>query len=323
MPQRNTGYLCRDYKPVMNNWNSHINDYQAYLFAEKSLSKSSIEAYLHDLKLLIRFLTLEGNLPALNDINQQHLTQFINYLCELGLAATSQTRIISGLNSFFTYLLIDDLIDTNPAELIAMPKASRNLPTVLHPQEIEQMLASIDLSRPDGHRNRAIVETLYGCGLRVSELVTLKISNIKANLGLISVIGKGNKQRLVPLGDEACSALDIYIEQQRKRTKIKPGAEDYIFINKHGSVLSRISVFNIVKQLAVKARIMKNISPHTFRHSFATHLIEGGADLRAVQLMLGHASITTTELYTHLDSDFLRSTINLYHPLNRRVKPAR
>lgn len=304
----------------MNNWNSHIIDYQAYLFAEKSLSKSSIEAYLHDLKLLINFLTIGGSLPGLADINQQHLIQFINYLGNLGLAATSQTRILSGLNSFFTYLMIDDLIDTNPAEMIEMPKTSRSLPTVLHTLEIEQLLAAIDLSKPDGHRNRAIIETLYGCGLRVSELVTLKISNIKADSGLISVIGKGDKQRLVPLGDEAFSALRNYLEQRRCFAVLKPGTEDFIFINKHGTVLSRISVFNIVKQLAVKAGIRKNISPHTFRHSFATHLIEGGADLRAVQMMLGHASITTTELYTHLDSDFLRSTINLYHPLNRREK---
>lgn len=299
----------------MNSWNNYILDYQAYMFSEKSLSKNSMEAYMRDLQLFIRYLELNGSLPDVGYINHVNIVSFLSYLNTLGMAPASQARIVSGLRSFFNFLLIDDLINANPAELIELPKIGRKLPEVLQVEEIEQMLDVIDLSKPDGHRNKAIIETLYGCGLRVSELTGLKLSSLRWELELVSVTGKGDKQRLVPLGAEAEAALKLYIGQSRANLRIRRGCEDFIFLNQNGSVLSRISVFNIVKQLAEKAGIKKKISPHTFRHSFATHLIEGGADLRAVQTMLGHASIMTTEIYTHLDTDFLRSTINLYHPL--------
>lgn len=303
---------------IINSWSNYIVDYKSFLFAEKSLSKSTSEAYLHDLNLFIRFLTLEGSLPEVNNLSHQHLVKFVDFLVELEMAVASQARIISGLRSFFSYLLLDDIIEESPAELIELPKNTRRLPDILQPEEIEKILAVIDLSKSNGHRDKAIIETLYGGGLRVSELVGLKISNLIENSGLVNVTGKGNKQRLIPLGEEAFSALKLYLEGDRSLHKIVPGNEDYIFLNHRGSVLSRISVFSLVKQLAVAAGIRKKISPHTFRHSFATHLVEGGADLRAVQTMLGHSSISTTEIYTHLDTDFLRSTILLYHPLNKR-----
>jgi integrase/recombinase XerD len=242
------------------------------------------------------------------------LRAFIGWLNELGVQPATQARVLSGIKAFFSYLMLEEMITEDPAALIAAPKMSRKLPDTLNINEINALIEAIDASKPEGMRNKAMLEMLYGCGLRVSELVELKISNIFADTEFIRVIGKGNKERLVPVGAVALKYLDLYKNEIRNRQRIKKGQEDYVFLNKFGSRLSRVSVFTLIKDLAVKAGIAKSISPHTFRHSFATHLIEGGADLRAVQEMLGHASITTTEIYTHLDRDYLRSVITQFHP---------
>lgn len=297
----------------MNN-SSYLKGFSAYLKLERSLSKHSIAAYLNDVdKLQQYFLAMDRKL-VFTEITLNDLREFITWLNEIGMQANTQARVISGIKAFFDYLMQENIICENPGALLEAPRLSRKLPDTLSIYEINKLIDAIDASKPEGMRNKAILEMLYGCGLRVTELVELRISNVYAETEFIKVNGKGNKERLVPIGSVALKLLEIYMSQIRVHLNIKKGHEDFIFLNRSGSRLSRISVFNLVKDLALKTGIHKNISPHTFRHSFATHLIEGGADLRAVQEMLGHASITTTEIYTHLDRDYLRSVITQFHP---------
>ncbi len=296
------------------NWTLYIKGFKAFLRLEKSLSDNSIEAYERDVEKLTQYLEYHHLDLQPKDISLNILQDFVKWINGLGIGATTQARVISGLRTFFKYLLLENEIKHNPAELLESPRTGRHLPDTLSPDEINKIIDTIDLSTPEGERNKTMLEVLYGCGLRVSELVNLKISDLHFGDGFISVIGKGNKQRLVPIGERAVKQIGIYRNMVRCHIEIKKGNEDYLFLSKRGMKITRVMVFYIIKDLAMKAGIRKTISPHTFRHSFATHLIEGGADLRAVQEMLGHASITTTEIYTHLDRDFLRSNILQYHP---------
>lgn len=296
------------------NTQSYLKGFGIYLKLERSLSKHSIEAYLNDVNKLFQYLEISNFDGNINQITLKTLRDFIAWLHNLGIQASSQARIISGIKSFFAYLLQEETINKDPSALLETPKIIRKLPDTLGIHEINQIIEVIDASKPEGMRNKAIIEVLYGCGLRVSELTDLKISNIYPETEFIKVTGKGNKERIVPIGNTALKLLNIYINEIRVHFNVKKGHEDYIFLNRFGAKISRISIFNIIKDLVINAGIRKNISPHTFRHSFATHLIEGGADLRAVQEMLGHASITTTEIYTHLDRDYLHSVITQFHP---------
>jgi integrase/recombinase XerD len=296
------------------NWTSDINGFKAYLKLERSLSANSIQAYLSDIDKLLLFLEQSNQLISPTHLNDVHITEFINWINELGLGARSQARIVSGLKAFFNYLVLEDRIKQNPAELISSPRIGRKLPEVLSIEEINDMIAAIDLSKTEGERNRAIIETLYSCGLRVSELINLKRSHLLKEEGFLRVIGKGDKERLVPIGRVALKYIRLYEESTRNHQEIKKTDRDILFLNRRGAKLTRVMIFTIVKQLAQAAGIKKSVSPHTFRHSFATHLIDGGADLRAVQDMLGHESITTTEIYTHLDVSFLKDTITQFHP---------
>lgn len=295
-------------------WKPYITGFKSYLKLERSLSENSIQAYLHDISLLDQYLTLNQlNLnPAA--ISLQHLQDFLVWINELNLSARSQARIISGIKGFFKYCLIENIVTDDPSQLLESPRLGRKLPDTLSVEDINNLIAVIDLSKPEGVRNKAMLETLYGCGLRVTELINLRLSNLHTEIGFLKVIGKGDKERLVPIGSVAIKNLKIYTSEIRCHMTIKKGFEDFVFLNKSGTVLSRVMVFLLIKALAVKSGLKKKISPHTFRHSFATHLIEGGADLRAVQEMLGHESITTTEIYTHLDRDFLRASIIKHHP---------
>ncbi|MFH0896390.1 MAG: site-specific tyrosine recombinase XerD [Bacteroidota bacterium] len=295
-------------------WNAEINHFKSFLRLEKSLSHHSIDAYLHDMHKLTAFLEIKGYVVAPKDIQPEQLREFITWIHDLGMSATSQARIISGIKAFYKYLLIEDKISISPAELLEPPKTSRKLPDVLHVHEIDQIIAAIDLSKPEGFRNKVILETMYSCGLRVSELTNLKISDLFLHEGYVRVTGKGNKERMIPMGKVAQKLIKHYIEEVRVHSKLQKGEEDILFLNNRGKRLTRVMIFTIIKQLCVKAGIHKKISPHTFRHSFATHLVEGGADLRAVQEMLGHESITTTEIYTHLDREYLRQTLIQFHP---------
>ncbi|MEY4875775.1 MAG: hypothetical protein RL708_924 [Bacteroidota bacterium] len=298
----------------MTSWQPYINGFKAYLKLERSLSDNSIEAYLHDINKLVQFLEINHiNLSALQ-MDLKTLKQFVKWIHELGMADYSQARIISGIKAFYKYLLMEDLLDKNPAELLEAPKLKRQLPDTLSIEEIEQIFEAIDVSKPEGVRNRAILETLYSCGLRVTELVNLKISHIYFNEHFVRVIGKGDKERIIPIGSHAMKHIDLYLHTIRNHLTIKKGNDDVVFLNKRGSKLSRVMIFLIIKDLVNSIGMKKTISPHTFRHSFATHLVEGGADLRAVQEMLGHESITTTEIYTHLDRSFLRQTLVQFHP---------
>jgi integrase/recombinase XerD len=288
--------------------------FKAYLQLERSLSENSVEAYLTDLEKLTAFLELQGLSLSPSQLQLEHLQAFIRWVAELGMTASSQARIISGLRTFFRYCLLEDISTTDPTTLLEAPRLKRSLPDVLSFNEIEAMLAAIDLSLPEGTRNKAILETLYSCGLRVSELVALRLSQLYLDVGFVRVIGKGNKERLIPIGSSAIKYIQLYRQQVRVHLPIQPGEEDILFLNRRGRRLSRVMIFYIIRDLARKADIKKTISPHTFRHSFATHLVEGGADLRAVQEMLGHESITTTEIYTHLDREYLRKTLKQFHP---------
>ncbi|WP_413668059.1 site-specific tyrosine recombinase XerD [Mucilaginibacter sp. Mucisp86] len=295
-------------------WRSAIKGFQAYLKLEKSLSDNSIEAYSRDIEKLYQYsdsqiVKLKPELITLTD-----LRGFINWINELGMIPSSQARILSGIKAFYKYLLMEDMIKTDPSELLESPKIRRKLPDTLSYEEINKIIAALDLSKPEGMRNKAILETLYGSGLRVSELTELKLSNLYLDIEFIKVTGKGNKERLVPIGSEAIKAMKLWIENVRVHNPIKKGEEDYVFLNRRGTRLSRQIIFLTIKGLAETIGLKKKISPHTFRHSFATHLVEGGADLRAVQEMLGHESITTTEIYTHLDREYLKSTISQFHP---------
>ncbi|HLP10998.1 MAG TPA: site-specific tyrosine recombinase XerD [Flavobacteriales bacterium] len=295
-------------------WNNEIKQFKIYLRLEKSLSKNSIEAYTRDVIKLDTFLNgLKSNL-GVNAVDKKHIENFLKQLAEIGVEPTSQARILSGLKNFFGYLLLENIIRTDPTELLEAPKTSRKLPDVLTVEDIFSLMDCIDLSKPEGARNKIIIEIMYACGLRVSELVDLKISNIYFNENFVRVVGKGNKERLVPIGKQSLKQLKSYLEHYRKQALVAKGAEDFLFLNRRGKKLSRVMIFHIIKQSAKDAGVKKDISPHTLRHSFATHLIENGADLRAVQEMLGHESITTTEIYTHLDRKFLAETIRNFHP---------
>ncbi|MDB5202688.1 MAG: Tyrosine recombinase xerC [Ferruginibacter sp.] len=295
-------------------WEPYKKGFKAWLQLEKSLSPNSVEAYLRDIdKLTGYLLTVEKNI-APSVVELKDLEAFVRWIHELGMTATSQARIISGLRSFYKYCLIEQISTTDPTVLLEAPKLSRKLPDTLSFAEIEQVIGALDLSTPEGQRNKAIFETMYSCGLRVSELTNLKLSCLYLDVGFIRVIGKGDKERLVPVGADAIKYINIYRNSVRNHIAIVKGEEDIVFLNRRGSRLSRVMIFLILKDLAKKAGISKTISPHTFRHSFATHLVEGGADLRAVQEMLGHESITTTEIYTHMDREFLRSTLHEFHP---------
>ena len=299
-------------------WNSLIKGFKAYLLLERSLSPNSIDAYLRDVDKLVQFLHLQEITLNATQLELQHLESFLYWLNSLGLGARSQARIISGLKAFYKYLLVEDIMDEVPTELLEGPRLEMKIPEVLTFEEVNQILEAIDQSEPQGTRNRAILETLYACGLRVSELINLQLSNIYKDIGFVKVIGKNNKERIVPIGEAALKHIDLYLEGvRRSQMNIDPKHSDFLFLNRRGKKLSRVMIFMIVKDAALKAGITKNVSPHTFRHSFATHLIEGGADLKAIQDMLGHESITTTEIYTHLDTDYLRETIMQFHPRNR------
>lgn len=295
-------------------WSAYINGFRGYLQLEKSLANSSVEAYVSDLQKLIHFLQQNqlNRTPA--NITQTDLQQFIQYIAKDNISSTSQARILSGIRAFFKYALTEQLTNSDPTTLLSFPKIKRKLPDVLALEEIENMIAQIDLSKAEGERNRAMLETMYSCGLRVSEVVNLRISYLYFDVGFIRVIGKGDKERLVPIGNDAMKYIQLYLNTVRCHQVIKKGYEDILFLSRRGQILTRIMVFFIIKDLAKKAGIVKPISPHTFRHSFATHLVEGGANLRAVQEMLGHTSITTTEIYTHLDREFLRTTLQSFHP---------
>lgn len=290
--------------------NAQISRFRQYLVYEKGLSPKSVEAYLHDVQLLADFLGED----KIADATFEELQKFLKHLYESDFNARSQARIVSGMRAFYRYLIYARQREDDPTELLDAPKIGMHLPDVLTVEEIQSIMDVIDLSTPEGHRNRAMVEVMYGCGLRVSELVTLRLSNLFFDDGFIKVVGKGNKERLIPIGQTAMKMMNLYVNGKRKELKIKKGEEDYVFLNRRGAHLTREMVFMLVKKWVAAAGIDKTVSPHTFRHSFATHLIEGGADLRAVQQMLGHESITTTEIYTHLDQDYLRTNIALFHP---------
>lgn len=299
-------------------WKPYINGFKLFLQLEKSLSQNSVEAYIHDVEKLQQYISIEQNNISPTNIKLAHLRAFIAYLNTLGLAANSQARIISGLKAFFHYLILEDEIKNSPAELLEAPKLSRKLPDVLAVHEIDAMVASIDLSTAEGFRNKAIVETMFACGLRVSETTELKISQIYKKDMFVKVTGKGNKERLVPIGSSALNLIDIYLKEIRLHQNPKPGCNDILFLNRRGGKLSRQMIFYILKDLAKSAQINKDISPHTLRHSFATCLVEAGADLRAVQQMLGHESITTTEIYTHLDRAYLHDIVVQFHPRGKK-----
>lgn len=296
------------------NWKIYTQGFKSFLALEKSLSPNSIEAYVHDVDKLIQFLEYKKYNLTPKEIELSHLQDFLKWINELGLSAQSQARIISGIKGFYKYLLLENILNNDATTLLEAPKLGRKLPDTLSLEDINNIIDAIDLSSPEGQRNKAMLETLYSCGLRVSELVNLKISHLYFNDEFIKVTGKGDKERLVPIGSVAIKQINIYKDQIRCHQNIKKDHEDFLFLNRRGAKLTRVMVFTIIKQLAFKIKLKKHISPHTFRHSFATHLIEGGADLRAVQEMLGHESITTTEIYTHLDRDYLRQAIIQFHP---------
>jgi integrase/recombinase XerD len=296
------------------NWNSYIKQFSNYLKLERSLSANSVEAYVRDVEKLNQFM--EMNHPTMSPVKvkAKHLQEFIEYINELGMSAYSQARILSGIKAFYKFMMIEELVENDPTALIEGPKLGRKLPDTLDYPEIVTLFEAIDMSTPEGARNRAMLEVLYSSGLRVSELVDLRINNVYFDIGFLRVIGKGNKERLVPCGTDALKFLRSYIEDIRVKVAVQKGFESHVFLNRRGKKLTRVFVFLVIKDLAARIGLKKSISPHTFRHSFATHLIEGGADLRAVQEMLGHESITTTEIYTHLDRDYLKQVIQEFHP---------
>lgn len=295
-------------------WDAYKKGFRAYLQLEKSLSLNSIEAYLHDIEKLTQFLQLTQLPKSPDTVVLKDLQEFVKWIAGLNMTASSQARIISGLKAFYKFCLLENITREDPTVLLEAPKLKRTLPDTLSFHEIELIIGQIDLSKPEGERNRAILETMYSCGLRVSEVVNLQLSHLYLDAGFIRVTGKGDKERLVPVGNNAIRYINIYRKEVRTKIVVKRGEEDILFLNRRGGRLTRVMIFLIIKELALKAAIVKNISPHTFRHSFATHLVEGGADLRAVQEMLGHESITTTEIYTHLDREYLRDTLQRFHP---------
>ena len=295
-------------------WETYKKGYKAWLQLEKSLSDNSVEAYLRDVDKLTQFLQDAATLKTPAEIELKDLRHFLKWIGNFGMTASSQSRIISGIRSFYKYCSIENIVQQEPTILLEAPKLKRSLPDVLSFEEIENIISQIDLSKPEGGRNKAILETMYSCGLRVSEVVNLRISSLYLDVGFIRVLGKGDKERLVPIGRPAIKFINLYKKDIRVHVPVSRGNEDILFLNRRGGKLSRVMIFLMLKDLVIKAGIKKNISPHTFRHSFATHLVEGGADLRAVQEMLGHESITTTEIYTHLDREYLRQTLHKFHP---------
>lgn len=296
-------------------WPAYLKGFKAYLQLERSMSDNTVAAYLHDVEMLGEYIFSQYSSTGIANIELEHLQSFLAHINELELTANTQARVVSGIKSFFRYLLLEEAISQDPTMLLEAPKLRRALPVHLALEEIEQLFAAIDHSKPEGQRNRAMLETMYSCGLRVSELTALLMSNMYLDVGFVRVVGKGNKERLVPIGGEAVKHIKIYKEHVRVHLPaIKKGCEDVLFLNRRGGQLSRVMVFMILKDLVGKSGIRKNVHPHTLRHSFATHLVEAGADLRAVQEMLGHKSITTTEIYTHLDRSYLRQTLEKYHP---------
>lgn len=296
------------------NWESWIRGFADYLRLERSLSEHSVAAYVNDVRKLASFCSMQEEHKSPVSVDQNDLLLFVAWVHKLGVSERTQARIISGIRAFYHYLMMEDAITGNPAANLDAPRIGRKLPEFLTIEEVERIIAAIDLSDPLGQRNRAIVETLYGCGLRVSELLQLKISDLNTADEFIRVTGKGNKQRLIPIGREALKHINLYLDSSRRTLNVARGFEDHLFLNKRGKALSRVMVFTMIKKLTQRAGIRKNISPHTFRHSFATHLVEGGADLRAVQDMLGHESITTTEIYTHLSREYLKENLLSFHP---------
>ena len=299
-------------------WEVSIKGFQSFLKLEKSLSKNSVVAYTEDIQRFVKFMAdKKYDLPP-DKIEHKHMIEFIEWLNKLDRSATTQSRVLSGIRAFYKYLMLENLVSKNPTELLETPRIGRKLPDVLNPGDIDDLLKAIDISTPKGHRDRTMLETMYSCGLRVSELVNLKISDLFFDTGFVRVIGKGDKPRLVPIGREAIKFITIYKNEIRIHSPVKPGFEDFLFLNNRGKKLTTVMIFLIIQKLAVRIGMKKHVSPHTFRHSFATHLVENGADLRAVQEMLGHESITTTEIYTHLDRKYLHDTLEKFHP--RSVK---
>jgi len=295
-------------------WEESKKGYENYLKLEKSLSQNSISAYINDINKLVEFLGENYKKTGPEKVKLQHLKKFVEWLNERGVSPRTQARTISGIKSFFKYLLIEEKISSDPTALLESPKIGRKLPDILSMEEIDQLIDAVDLDKAEGQRNKAMLETLYSCGLRVSELVNLKLTNLFFDQGFVKIEGKADKERLVPVSSRAVDEIQKYIDGYRQNLKIQKDSENILFLNRRGKKLSRVMVFTIIKNLAEKIRLNKRISPHTFRHSFATHLINGGADLRAVQEMLGHESILTTEIYTHLDRDYLKNTIHQFHP---------
>lgn len=321
-------YMTGSTTPVKNlptfgpmTWPAALSAFRAYLMLERSFSPHTLEAYVQDVQKFIRYLDVQQMDIAPLAVQPAQLEQFLRWIHDMGLEASTQSRIISGIRAFYKFLLVEDLLDEDPTALLDSPRLTRKMPEVLSVEEVRRMLEGVDLSDPQGHRNRAMIEVLYACGLRVSELVSLRRSHLFLSEGYIQVLGKNDKERLVPIGGEAVRFLTLYLQHDRHLRKTSPGHEHYVFLNRRGQQLTRVMVFYIVRDLAAAVGITKVISPHTFRHSFATHLVEGGADLKAVQDMLGHESITTTELYTHLDTEYLKETILLYHPRIKMTRP--
>lgn len=301
-------------------WDNAIENYKTYLILEKSLSANSVEAYLNDINKLAKFCADSHKVKQPDGVTYEILKNYLVFVNEVGVTNRTQARCISSIRSFFKFLVFDGKLENNPTKLLEAPKIGRKLPNILTVEEIDSMLNAVEMYKPEGQRNKAIIEMLYSCGLRVSELISIKLSNINFRMGVIKIEGKGNKERIIPLSKNAKAEIKQYMKVYRDYLDISKDCEDVLFLNKRGSSLSRVMVFNIIKHLADRAGIRKNVSPHTFRHSFASHLVSGGADLRAVQDMLGHESILTTEIYTHLDDHYLRDTINKFHPRSKEVK---
>lgn len=295
-------------------WDNAIESYKTYLILEKSLSSNSVEAYLNDINKLAKYCADEHNIKVPDEVKYDTLKDYLVHVSEIGVTNRTQARCISSIRSFFKFLVFDGQLENNPTRLLEAPKIGRKLPNILTVEEIDAMLNAVEMYKPEGQRNKAIIEMLYSCGLRVSELIDIKLSNINFRMGIVKIEGKGNKERVIPMSKNAKEEIKRYLKVYRDYLDIEKGYEDILFLNKRGTSLSRVMVFNIIKHMAQRAGIKKNVSPHTFRHSFASHLVSGGADLRAVQDMLGHESILTTEIYTHLDNHYLKDTINKYHP---------
>ncbi len=295
-------------------WDNAIESFKTYLILEKSLSANSVEAYLNDISKLAKYCADKHQVKTPDKISYDILKDYLMYVSEVGVTNRTQARCISSIRSFFKFLVFDGQLENNPTRLLEAPKIGRKLPNILTVEEIDSMLNAVEMYKPEGQRNKAIIEMLYSCGLRVSELISIKLSNINFRMSTIKIEGKGNKERMIPLSKNAKQEIKQYLKMYRDYLDIEKGYEDILFLNKRGTALSRVMVFNIIKHLADRAGIKKNVSPHTFRHSFASHLVSGGADLRAVQDMLGHESILTTEIYTHLDDHYLKDTINKFHP---------